>query len=469
MKRVLVLFLIAALFLSLTGCAYGSEPGELPSDDDLKQEGTVKMDSYNPDAKTRVINITDLLADPDDEQSLVRMLVTSDQIELEGIIVSTSCFRPYQDQSAMDRLNKITDAYGEALPNLQIHSSSYPSVEYIKSISVMGQTGYSMGDVGEGKDSDGSELIIAAVDEDDDRPIWINLWGGGNTLAQALWKVKNTRSEEDVAEFVSKIRVYDVLGQDEAGAWIVTNFPELLYIRANLVYGLNQSITEQGEEYIDSIQSMGALGAVYPDAAWAYEGDSPSFMYQLPTGMNDPEHIDWGSWGGRFSLEKKENIKSMDAVENEGEYQPYYMYGDAQDAWDSIVRWGDAAQNDFLARMIWSVTDNYDGANHHPVAVLNGDETLDTLEINASAGEVVTLSAEGSYDPDGDKLSYSWFSYSVPSEYTGVISIDDNEQETASFTVPENASGKSIHIILEIHDNGSPSLYAYRRIIINVA
>ena len=80
----------------------------------------------------------------------------------------------------------------------------------------MGQTGNSMEAVGDGMDSEGSELIISTVDEDE-RPTWVNLWGGANTVAQALWKVKNSRSADETEKFVSKLRIYDVLGQDEAG------------------------------------------------------------------------------------------------------------------------------------------------------------------------------------------------------------------------------------------------------------
>ena len=329
--------------------------------------------------KTKVINITDLLADPDDEQSLVRMLVTCNQVDLKGIIVSTSCWRQNQDQSGMDRLNSITNAYGEVLPNLKKHADGYPSLKYIKSISVMGQTGYSMEAVGDGMDSEGSELIISTVDEDE-RPTWVNLWGGANTVAQALWKVKNSRSADETEKFVSKLRIYDVLGQDEAGAWIVTNFPDIMYIRSTEVYGFGGSDYMKGDDYRNQIRSCGPFGAVYPLKTYgAFEGDSPSFMYQIPTGMNDPEHIDWGSWGGAFSKDKKASIRSMSAVKNEKDYDPYYMYGDCAEKESSVSRWAEAYQNDFLARMIWSVTDSYEDANHHPHAVLNQDTTMDIL------------------------------------------------------------------------------------------
>lgn len=445
-------------FALLSGCSQAA---------DSQHKENYDMDNSD-NSKTKVINITDILADPDDEQSLVRMFVTCNQVDLKGIIVSTSCWRPIQNQDGMGRLDSIIEAYGEALPNLQVHADGYPSLEYIQSIAVMGQTGYGMDDVGDGKDSDGSELIISVVDEDD-RPTWINLWGGANTVAQALWKVKNTRSEEEVEDFVSKLRIYDVLGQDDAGAWIVTNFPEIVYIRSTLVYGFGGSSELSGADYRNKIRSYGALGAVYPlETYGAFEGDSPSFMYQIPTGMNDPEHIDWGSWGGVFSTEKKTSIRGMDAVKGEDDYDPYLMYGDGDERQSSVSRWAVAYQNDFLARMIWSVTDSYEEANHHPVAVLNGDDTLDIIQITAKAGETVELSAEGSYDPDGDDITYSWYVYDVVGSYSGKVTIENSDSAKVSLVLPSDSSGSCIHVILEIHDDGYPELYAYRRVVVNI-
>jgi hypothetical protein len=151
--------------------------------------------------RPRIIVTTDLGADPDDDQSLVRLLVCANEFDIEGLIVSTGCWK--KNQSNTDMLDRIVDAYGEVLPNLQRHAKGFPSYEYLKSISVLGQTGYGMSDVGDGKDSEGSDLIIASVDKEDPRPVWVQFWGGGNNLAQAIWKVRNTRSEEELAKFLS--------------------------------------------------------------------------------------------------------------------------------------------------------------------------------------------------------------------------------------------------------------------------
>jgi hypothetical protein len=411
--------------------------------------------------KPRIINTSDLGADPDDEQSMVRQLVCANEFDIEGLIVATGCWKKAQSDTRM--LDKIVDAYGEALPNLRVHAEGYPSLEYLRSISVLGQRGYGMSDVGDGKDSSGSELIIASVDKEDPRPVWVGCWGGANNVAQAIWKVRATRSKADLSKFLSKLRVFDILGQDDAGAWIAKNFPEVFYIRATGVYGWQPS-----DDYLDKhIQSHGPLGAVYPDRKYATEGDTPAFMHVYPNGLNDPDRVDQGGWGGRFSLTKKSGIRSMRPVTSEGEYDPYFMYGNTTKGPKAIKRWSKGYDNDFQARMDWSVTSKYADANHHPVAILNRDTSKRILEMSASPGSSVTLSAEGSTDPDRDALTYSWSFYKEPSSYDGSVAIEGHSS-TATVNVPANATGKNIHIILEVHDDGEPNLYAYRRVILNV-
>jgi DUF1680 family protein len=418
--------------------------------------------SYKP----RVINTTDLGADPDDEQSMVRQLVCANEFDIEGLIVSTGCWK--KEQSSTKMLDKIVDAYAECYDNLKVHADGFPTPEYLRSISVMGQKGYGMSDVGDGKDSLGSELIIASVDKDDPRPVWVGSWGGANNIAQAIWKVKETRSKEELRRFLSKLRVFDILGQDDAGAWIAKNYPEVLYIRATKVYGWQPP--KNGTYQREDIQSHGPMGAVYPDTKWATEGDTPAFMHIYPNGLNDPDKIDQGGWGGRFSWKKQICIKSMRAVkEEERQYDPYEMYGNTPDGVEAIKRWSKGYNNDFAARMDWSITDQYEDANHHPIAVVNGDKTRRVLNVSAAPGSNVTLNAVGSSDPDKDALFYAWSFYKEPSTYDGGITIKNESGSSATVSIPVDAGGKNLHVILEVHDNGEPNLYAYRRVIINVS
>ena len=441
--------------LVLTVCVSVASPGLAAAPEQAAAQPAVSW-------KPRIINTTDLGADPDDEQSLVRQLVCANEFDIEGLIVSTGCWKKQQHDTRM--LDRIIDAYAEVYNNLKVHADGYPSPEYLRSIAVMGQKGYGMGDVGEGKDSPGSELIIAAVDRDDPRPVWVTCWGGANTVAQAIWKVQATRSQEELERFLSRLRVFDILGQDDAGAWITKNFPDLLYIRATKVYGWQPS-----DEYLDKhIQSHGPLGAVYPDRKWATEGDTPAFMHVYPNGLNDPDRIDQGGWGGRFNLTRQAGIRSMKPVTNESDYDPYLMHGNTPEGVEAIKRWAEGYNNDFAARMDWSITPTYADANHHPVAVVNGDTTRKVLEVTAAPGTQVTLTADGSRDPDDDALTFRWSIYREPGTYRGNVTVNDASKQTATVTVPDDASGKSIHAILELHDDGEPRLYAYRRVIINI-
>ena len=399
--------------------------------------------------KARVIHTTDIGADPDDKMSMVRAFALANDVDIEGLIATTGCWKKSRNDATM--LDPLVNAYGEVVNNLQVHDPEYPSLEYIKSISVLGQTGYGMGDVGEGKDSEGSNLIIAAVDKDDPRPVWTTCWGGCNTIAQAVWKVQNTRSQADLDKFIDKLRVYDVLGQGTGGTWLAKTFPNLLYIRATQVYSWQPS-----DGWVDEhVQSHGPLGAAYPDRKWAFEGDSPAIFHVHGNGLHDPDDVSQNGWGGRFTL--KSGVRGMSCMGGgDKQYDPYEMYNEAE---ESINRWKDALQNDFEARMDWSITSNYADANHHPVAVLNGDTGRSVLEMSGSGS--VELSAAGTTDPDGDTLSYNWWIDEDPSTGTGSISSATTETTTVS------VSSGSVHVVLEVVDTGSPNLTAYRRMIIN--
>lgn len=138
------------------------------------------------------------------------MLYTND-IDLEGVIAVTSTWLPTEVHP--ETLHDIVDGYRLAHPNLLKHSRDYPSAEYVDSIIAAGNPTFGMAEIGEGHDSAGSDLLIRVVDKDDDRMVHLGLWGGANTLAQALWKVRATRSKEEVDKFVDKMQVYAISDQ----------------------------------------------------------------------------------------------------------------------------------------------------------------------------------------------------------------------------------------------------------------
>ena len=208
--------------------------------------------------------------------------------------------------------------------NLEMHEPGFPTAERLLSVISEGRPAFGMSAVGEGKDSAGSEALIAAVDRDDPRPVWVPVWGGPNVLAQALWKVRATRSPEALAKFVAKLRVYTISDQDDSGPWIRKTFPDLFYIASPGVHagGAYHFATWSGisgdnfhgrfagadftlvdNPWLDqNIRRKGPLGAQYPRAEFLMEGDTPSFLGLVNNGLSVPEHPDWGGWGGRYEL-----------------------------------------------------------------------------------------------------------------------------------------------------------------------
>lgn len=250
-----------------------------------------------------VFVLSDMGGDNDDNQSVVRLVLYSNDIDIEGLVATTSTFM-------MDRTNpwlieRVVKAYSQVRPNLLKHDSHYPTAEYLSSLIKSGSPKYGMGGVGPGNDSDGSALLIVALKKNDLRPLWVTIWGGANTLAQALWKIRSTEKPETVKALVAKLRIYAIGDQDDSGFWIRREFPSLFWITPKgFDTGINSSDPGSNPELVSSAwlakniqQGHGPLGEVYPDIAYGMEGDTPSFLGLIPNGLNDPSHPSYGGWG----------------------------------------------------------------------------------------------------------------------------------------------------------------------------
>ena len=135
----------------------------------------------------------------------------------------------------------------------------------------------------------------------------------------------------------------------------------------------------------------------------------------------------------------------------------------------TIWRWREHYQNDFAARMDWCVAGDFKKANHNPIAVLNGDTTKNVIEITAKPGETVRLSAEGTSDPDGNAVEAHWWIYREAGSLKDDVKLSAAAGLTTSLVVPKLTKPVTLHIILEVHDDGTPKLCAYRRAIVKVA
>ncbi|CAG8364916.1 unnamed protein product [Penicillium salamii] len=181
---------------------------------------------FHATEKPRIFLLSNIDNEPDDAQSLVRLLLYSNEFQIEGLVATTSFW--LNDTTRPDHIEDIVMGYGKSLDNLKVHASGWPEPSHLLSLVKSGSTLYGMDGVGEGHNSEGSDLLIDAVDSSDE-PLWIPVWGGANTLAQALWQVNASRS--DIDHFISKLRVYSISDQDNAGPWIRRHWPGLFLYR----------------------------------------------------------------------------------------------------------------------------------------------------------------------------------------------------------------------------------------------
>ena len=478
-------------------------------------------------ARPRVVVMTDIANEPDDQMSLVRFLLYSNQMDVEGLIASTSTWM--KTRVRPDVIRSVLDAYETVRPNLLKHAPGYPTAEALRAVVVPGQPAYGMQAVGPDQMSPGAELILRAADKEDPRPLWVLAWGGANTLAQALTQARATRTPEQLAALVSKLRVYTISDQDDAGPWLRREFPNLRYIAT--------PSTQNGEEYYFAtwtgisgdrfyrnapgadfttfsdewvgahIRGRGPLGELYPVPCCIHEGDTPSFLGLIDNGLASAMSPAFGGWGGRYVWRQPH-----------GETRPLWTQGgDSYPGNDSsrdtvvgvdgqtytsdqatIWRWRQAFQHDFAARLDWSVLEK-DQANHNPQVVVNGQPGTEPLFLTVSVGTPLTLDATGTTDPDGNALEFHWLFY--PEAGTGIpgqpvrsrrrpppdlvpgqggipSAPEGGPPQPPPRVVIEGADGPEAivvpkvagraHVILAVEDHGTPSLTSYRRIILEM-
>ena len=471
----------------------------------------------------RVIILSDIGNEPDDQMSLVRLLLYSNELDIEGLIASTSTWQ--KTATHPETMRALIQAYGEVRSNLLLHAKGWPTADDLLTRVHPGQSAYGMAATGPDKDSEGAKAIIQAIDRNDspngDRPIWICLWGGSNTLAQALIDVRASRSREEVNKFIAKIRVSSISDQDDAGPWIRKEFPDLFYvgqpsapdsgeyyyatwtgISGDMYYrnGAGADFSVVTNEWLDkNIRSKGPLGKMYPKWMFIMEGDTPSYLGLIDNGLNAYRRPDWGGWGGRYIYRQPY-----------GETHPFWTQGGdeffrvtSQDTVTGIDqkehvsdqatvwRWRQAFQNDFAARMDWTIQD-FAHANHNPMIELNGAAGTAPILIDAEVGKPVELDAAKTHDPDESEsqngsasshLHYSWFLYGeAGGTETGYAAVTIDGAQTPKATITPTATCRdpwikglvkcpatgTAHIILAVTDNGSPQLTSYRRVILTV-
>ncbi|EFQ34538.1 uncharacterized protein GLRG_09682 [Colletotrichum graminicola M1.001] len=399
--------------------------------------------------KPRVFILTDISNEPDDAESLVRYLLYSNQFQTEGLVAVTSTWM--KNKVCPQDIYNILDAYAGAVGNLNRHThpeSPYPSADSLRALVKSGPPVYGFAGVGLDKPlTDGAHLLLERIEATVEEPLWVLVWGGTNVLAQVLLTIRDRYSAEEAAKLRAKLRVYTISDQDDTSAWIRTQFPDIFYISS--IHGWNQ-------------YGLAAWTCISGDKYYGFDEGGPGFSRRCRP-------------AGKHYSDMSDSVVGFDSKT--------YRSNQA-----TIWRWRDTFQNDFAARMKWSLNPDLESTNHHPVIVVNGSRSLTPLRFEAEAGSVIELNASETYDPDGDKLTFKWWQYREPSATQWLVHYEVSELEIekldpegkkikVTLPGPEKScmdlisrqplsKGQLLHLILEVTDSGTPALTSYRRVLI---
>jgi hypothetical protein len=519
--------LILAATFTLSSCTRTLAPAPPPGKSALDFDAlSARVDPYS--ARTRILVLTDIANEPDDQMSLVRFLVYSNEFDVEGLVATTSTWM--RNRIRPDVIHSLIDAYAQVKPGLATHAAGFPEPGALRAVVAAGQASFGMAAVAKDKTSAGAERILRAADRDDPRPLWITVWGGANTLAQALLHARETRTPEAVDALVAKLRVYSISDQDDAGPWIRREFPGLFYIAMPSTPDGDQyamatwtgisgdkfyrnapgaDFTTFSDAWVNAnVRAKGPLGKLYPFPCCIHEGDTPSFLGLIDNGLASSMSPTFGGWGGRYVWRqfygepRPSWTQGGDAFPGRDSSRDTVTGADGRSYTSdqaSVWRWRQAFQHDFAARMDWTIKDRAH-ANHNPIVVVNGQSGKAPLTIDAQAGVPIVLDASSSSDPDGNKLSFEWAFYpeagtgipsqpvfagglapvggggsaeegGIPSAPAGLRTppprVTIEPTDAAKVNVIPKVAGVA-HVILTVEDDGTPSLTSYRRVIVRI-
>lgn len=292
--------------------------------------------AQNP-IKPRVLISSDIGGtDPDDNQSMVHLMMYSDLFQLEGLVSS-----PSFGNGSKEEILRMIDLYAKDYTRLKRQNDKLMPPDDLRKLCKQGRRGL-MDYKGYSEPTEGSEWIVQQARKESDQPLWVLVWGTLEDVAQAL---------HDAPDIASKIRVYWIGGPNKkwgvnSYAYIAKNFPDLWMIENNATYrgfitdndkmelieeykGISQDANRYGTGYYDyAMKGAGVMGADFINyyKGIVKMGDTPSLLYMMHGDPNDPQGE---SWGGSFSPIKHSSRRVFERETTEQDTIPVY----------SIVEW----------------------------------------------------------------------------------------------------------------------------------
>lgn len=264
-----------------------------------------KVVKSNP--RHRILISTDIGGtDPDDNQSMIHLLMYANEFDIEGLVSS-----PSFGEGSKEEILRMIDEYELDLPKLQRGlkasgiADAYPSPDELRAITKQGRK--SLAPLkGYDTPTEGSEWIVECARrkgnsaEKDNRPLWVLVWGALEDVTQAL---------HDAPDIADDIRVYWIGGPNKkwgsnAYNYIVENFPNLWFVENNASYrgvigSANDQSLYQAAYWPTFMKGAGVMGDDFINyyKGIVKMGDTPSLLYLM---SGDAENPQGEHWGGSF-------------------------------------------------------------------------------------------------------------------------------------------------------------------------
>ncbi len=480
-------------------------------------------------------------AEVDDRNSLRHFLLYANEVELLGIVQTASKFHwrgvpgavkpPKTHKDDFEHVSEVSgpydapyrwpgtewmaqtiDDYAADYANLCQCAEGYPSPDALRALIKIGNVGY------EGETeapTEGSELIRSAILDADPRTLYVQVWGGSNTVARALMDIeaacKDCAEWQETRDRLSRKVVVTACGEQDGAfrRYIAERWPHIRFIKTLQMqsYAYPWFVMPEGEskdtlksEFMrrEILREKSALargyatwldGKTYPGEGamgqfgvnpvlgeyWVKqgftapkpydflsEGDSPTFFCLLDWGFRTLEDFGYGGIAGRYARVPGEVNSKGEALDVWNVAKDLYTDRDGNATLqESMWRYVADIQRDFAARVHWA---SGEGAPEYAPSL-----TIDKgVDFTAAPGERLTFHAKA-HSRDGHAVSVSFRIYADASAPCAKDAALTALCGAASVEIPTTAAaGDRIHIVAKAQTDGKYRLTRYAHIIVTV-